>query len=93
MNYVADYIVPWFLAMLLVAFVAFGVLSKTDDAGVKAEALSNGYFVELSDEYNGAVVYDTRTGVEYWRSDSAYSRGILTMLYDADGKPLVYAGK
>ena len=64
------------------------------DMSVEANALeSNGYFVELSDEYDGAVVYDTRTGVEYWRSDSAYSRGVLTMLYDADGKPLVYEGK
>jgi hypothetical protein len=85
------YIVPWFLGVIVAVFVGLGVSSRT---GVEANALeSNDYFVELSDEYDGAVVYDTRTGVEYWRSDSPYSRGVLTMLYDADGKPLIYDGK
>jgi hypothetical protein len=48
------------------------------------------YFKILSDEGYGAVVYDTRTGVEYWCSTGAYNYGSLTLLIDADGKPLIY---
>lgn len=46
------------------------------------------YFKTISDEINGEIVYDTRTGVEYWRSDG-YSN-VLTVLVDENGKPLVY---
>lgn len=46
------------------------------------------YFRIISDEINGEIVYDTRTGVEYWRSDG-YSN-VLTVLVDADEKPLIY---
>lgn len=48
------------------------------------------YFRTISDEINGEIVYDTRTGVEYWKSSSAYNYGNLTLLVDADGKPLIY---
>ncbi len=50
------------------------------------------YFTTISDELYGSVVYDSRTGVQYWMSDSNYNHGNLTMLYDADGKPLIYKG-
>ena len=50
------------------------------------------YFTTISDELYGSVVYDSRTGVQYWMSDSTYNRGNLTMLCDADGKPLIYKG-
>lgn len=46
------------------------------------------YFKVISDEINGRVIYDTRTGVEYWQS-SGYSN-VLTVLVDVDGKPLLY---
>lgn len=45
------------------------------------------YFKTISDDLHGSIIYDTRTGVEYWKSDD-YS--ILTVLVDADGKPLIY---
>ena len=48
------------------------------------------YFKTISDEYYGNIVYDTRTGVEYWYSKSMYNIGTLTLLVDKDGKPLVY---
>ena len=48
------------------------------------------YFKVISDEINGSVIYDTRTGVEYWQS-GGYSN-VLTVLFDADGKPLLYNG-
>ncbi len=48
------------------------------------------YFVKVSDEAYGSIIYDSRTGVEYWRSEGSDNWGTLTVLYDADGKPLVY---
>lgn len=52
----------------------------------------NTYFIRISSEYAGDVVYDSRTGVQYWRSSGAYNGGTLTVLLDADGKPLIYKG-
>lgn len=49
-------------------------------------------FETLSYEDYGYIIYDTQTGVEYWKSNSTYNRGDLTVLVDADGKPLIYEG-
>ena len=46
------------------------------------------YFKTISEEVNGRIIYDTRTGIEYWMS-YGYSN-VLTVLVDADGKPLIY---
>lgn len=51
------------------------------------------YFKVISNEGCGRVVYDTRTGVEYWESYGAYNGGTLTLLVDAEGKPLIYEGE
>lgn len=48
------------------------------------------YFVKISSEVGGNIVYDSRTGVQYWRSEGVYNCGTLTVLLDADGKPLIY---
>lgn len=48
------------------------------------------YFKTVSDEDYGDIVYDTRTGVEYWMSSGINNYGALTLLVDADGKPLIY---
>lgn len=50
------------------------------------------YFIEISREYYGIIVYDTRTGVEYWISDGLYNHGTLTPLYNADGSLMIYEG-
>ncbi len=82
------------IGLAMVCGVALFALTLLNSPGVKAEALeSNSYFVTISDEEFGEVVYDSRTGVEYWKADTTYSRGVLTMLYDTDGKPLIYEGK
>ena len=44
------------------------------------------YFRTISKEDGGKIIYDTRTGVEYWNA-GGYS---ITVLVDADGKPLIY---
>lgn len=46
-------------------------------------------FVTLEEYFSGDVIVDTKTGVEYWRSDGSYNHGTLTVLVDADGKPLI----
>ena len=51
------------------------------------------YFIKISHEYCGDIVYDTRTGVEYWMSDGSYNHGTLTPLYNADGSLMIYKGR
>ena len=47
-------------------------------------------FIKI-DEYNyGYIVYDKQTKVEYAVSDGSYNRGIITLLVDQEGKPLLY---
>ena len=53
----------------------------------------NTYFVRISSEWGGSIIYDSRTGVQYWRSEGAYNNGTITVLLDADGKPLIYKGE
>lgn len=48
------------------------------------------FFKTISDEHYGNIVYDTRTGVEYWLSTGAENVGTLTVLLDENGKPLIY---
>lgn len=50
------------------------------------------YFIKISDEFNGIIVYDVRTGVEYWLSDGMYNYGTLSPLYNADGSLMIYKG-
>lgn len=56
----------------------------------KSSAMSEECFKTLFKEDYGKVVYDTRTGVEYWMSVSGYNCGNLTLLVDENGKPLIY---
>lgn len=60
------------------------------DSGMSDYKGNTRYFRTISDEINGEIVYDTRTGVEYWMSSSINNYGSITLLVDADGKPLIY---
>lgn len=42
----------------------------------------------ISREYRGTILYDTRTGVEYWMSN--IHSNVLTVMVDENGKPLIY---
>ena len=46
-----------------------------------------------SSGYNFDIFYDKTTGVEYAVSCGAYNSGTVTLLVDADGKPLIYEGE
>ena len=77
---------------LIGAILASAILSgcgmPTDEDTEKAPT----YFIKISHEYNGDIVYDTRTGVEYWLSGGMYNNGSLTPLYNADGSLMIYKG-
>lgn len=47
-------------------------------------------FVHLNRETNFSIYYDTETKVEYAVSESSYNYGNVTVLVDAEGKPLLY---
>lgn len=59
-------------------------------ASSHSKAMNEECFKKIFDEKYGDVVYDVRTGVQYWRSDAAYNSGSLTVLVDENGKPLLY---
>lgn len=50
-------------------------------------------FVKISDEGAFYICYDKKTKVEYAVSDVYYNVGTLTLLVDAEGKPLLYEGE
>ena len=49
--------------------------------------------LEEIDELHGCICYDKKTKVEYFVSNGQENRGVLTVLVDADGKPLLYDGE
>lgn len=54
---------------------------------------SNDRFVKISNGYYFIIVYDTQTKVEYAISNGNYNCGTVTLLVDAEGKPLLYTGE
>lgn len=79
------------IAIALLTMVLFGCGERTiQNEAKKAQDSYNTYFIRISSEYSGDVIYDSRTGVQYWRSSGGYNAGTLTMLVDVDGKPLIY---
>lgn len=50
-------------------------------------------FVCIGAGHNFDIFYDRTTGVEYAVSCGAYNSGTVTLLVDADGKPLIYEGE
>ena len=82
------------ILILLLATTLSGCGERTIQNEAKKEQDSyNTYFIRISSEFCGDIVYDSRTGVQYWRSDAAYNSGNLTVLLDTDGKPLIYKGE
>ena len=50
-------------------------------------------FVVIAHRGCGDIIYDKKTGVEYWMVTSGFNKGNLTLLVDEDGKPLIYEGE
>lgn len=82
-----------FLEIIILIFILTGCDSADLETFVYQETIESNYFKTLSIEKYGSIVYDTRTGVEYWLSSGSYNFGSLTLLVDKDGKPLIYTVK
>lgn len=80
------------IVIALLATTLLGCGERTIQNEAKKEQ-DTSYFIRISSEYGGDIVYDSRTGVQYWRSEGAYNHGTLTVLIDADGNPLIYKGE
>ena len=82
--------------MKKVCIVALSVIMLTGcgNGEVNGEEPSEKRFKVLDGEIsdNFYVAYDTVTGIEYSVSNGLYNHGTLTVLVDADGKPLIYEG-
>jgi hypothetical protein len=66
--------------------VVIGLIFISLLTGCEADKGNTRCFKIMSYEKHGNIVYDTRTGVEYWCS----TYGALTPLVDEDGKLLIY---
>ena len=66
---------------------AFSSASNDEEPSEKRFKVLDG---EISDNFY--IAYDTVTGIEYSVSNGLYNHGTLTVLVDADGKPLIYEG-
>ena len=77
------------ISILLMSVMLAGCGESIEsDAGQGTE--TEKMFVLVESYPNFAVIADKNTGVMYSLSDGAYNRGTLTLLVDADGKPLIY---
>ena len=57
---------------------------------VKEEEKEEGRFVRIEKNGYFITVYDKNTKVQYAVSDGYYNMGTVTVLVDAEGKPLLY---
>ena len=76
------------LIVLLFTFILSGCRQSKEIEDVSY----NARFVVISREKYGEVVFDEKTGVEYWRSYDDHNNGSLTLLVDKNGNPLIYRG-
>ena len=81
----------WLLALVMVLALAGCGTSSVEQEG--ADTGSNtSMFVEVESDTYWYVAYHRDTKVMYTVSDGVYSRGIFTVLVDADGKPMLWEG-
>jgi len=76
------------IALALILIVALAGCSVED-----AVSTGDGGFDTLSNNYYGRVVVDRETGVMYWMSCFGDSKGVLTLLVNADGSPRIWEGE
>ena len=83
------------LCGLMIASLIFGMCFVIDniDKDYSNNTKREDRFIKLQDWGDNFVMYDKETGVQYF-SFGIYNRGGgITVLVDADGKPLLYQGE
>lgn len=73
------------LGIALILFIVAHVETNRAD---EMKELKIKVIVEWYGDYQ--IIYDKYTKVMYSVSDGGYNEGVLTLLVDADGKPLLY---
>lgn len=76
------------IALALVLCIVLAGCSVED-----AVSTGDGGFDTLSNNYYGRFVVDRATGVMYWMSSWGDSKGVLTLLVNADGSPRIWEGE
>lgn len=77
---------------IFVFIVIMGICGWMIKGANKVEAYSEDRFIKVQDWRNNFVMYDRETKVQYYVFGSGGCGGI-TVLVDADGKPLLYEGE
>lgn len=80
-----------FILTAIVTFFAFSVMLTGCAAMDPSE--DNHYFVDVHKEVGGSICYEIHTHVMYWMAEGSGSFGTLTLLVDADGKPMIWKGE
>lgn len=78
------------LKIVLLGTMILGGLLLLTGCSTTSESASNERFVTISDEGTFKIVYDRETKVQYAVSNCSSNYGTVTLLVDADGKPLLY---
>jgi hypothetical protein len=75
--------------LIILSILIVGYIFK-DISVTESEAYTDDRFVKIQSWGNNFVMVDKETGVQYYAFSIAYGGGGITVLVDADGKPLLY---
>lgn len=79
-----------YVKIILIILVLLSMLFILVGCTTTSNAETQRQFIEVSDEGYFKIVYHKKTKVMYSVSNVAYNFGNLTLLVDAEGKPLLY---
>ena len=77
--------------LIIIGIILTGWLLK--DVTISNNYAENERFIKIKDEGYFDIVYDVETKVEYAVSHGKYNKGVVTLLVDKNGKPLLYRGE
>jgi hypothetical protein len=80
------------LLIITVLLALQGCAPNETASEVDTDSPAPSMFIEVEHTTDWRVVYHKDTRVMYAVSSSSYNYGTFTLLVDADGKPLIYAG-
>ena len=81
-----------YIKKIIMILVVIGMLFILTGCTNNSVAEEEKRFQRISNEGNFYVVYDKKTKVMYSVSNSYYNFGIMTLLVNSEGKPLLYEG-
>lgn len=81
-------------AVLMIAsmLTACGENSAENPATDDESPFQEPVFVTIEEHWGYSLLYCKETGVMYWMSQGSYNVGVLTLLVNPDGSPMIYQG-